>query len=60
MDALIANLIGRREALAKALRLTAGLCGVCLTGGLLDLLTGCTRAPITGREQLIFFSEDRK
>ena len=58
MDALIANLIGRREALAKALRLTAGLCGVCLTGGLLDLLTGCTRAPITGREQLIFFSEE--
>ncbi len=58
MDALIANLIGRREALAKALRLTAGLCGVCLTGSLLDLLTGCTRAPITGREQLIFFSEE--
>ena len=58
MDALIANMIGRREALAKALRLTAGLCGVCLTGGLLDLLTGCTRAPITGREQLIFFSEE--
>jgi len=58
MDALIAKLIGRREALAKALRLTAGLCVVCLTGGLLDLLTGCTRAPITGREQLIFFSEE--
>ena len=51
-------MIGRRDALAKALRLTAGLCGVCLTGGLLDLLLGCTRAPITGREQLIFFSEE--
>ena len=58
MDALIANLIGRREALSKGLRLTAGLCGACLTGSLLDLLTGCTRAPITGREQLIFFSEE--
>jgi len=58
MDAMIATMMSRREALAKALRLTAGLCGVCLTGSLLDLLTGCTRAPITGREQLIFFSEE--
>src|SRR3989475_10786247 len=58
MDPLIADMIGRRDALAKVLRLTTGLCGVCLTGGLLDLLMGCTRAPITGREQLIFFSEE--
>jgi predicted Zn-dependent protease len=60
MDALIADRIGRRDALAKALRLTAGLCGVCVTGGLLDLLQGCTRAPVTGREQIIFYSEERE
>ena len=60
MDALNAHLIGRREALAKALRLTAGLCGTCLTGGLADLLTGCTRAPVTGREQIIFYSEEKE
>ncbi len=60
MDAVIAHTIGRRDALAKALRLTAGLCGVCLTGSLLDLLTGCTRAPVTGREQLIFYSEEKE
>jgi len=58
MDAVNAHRMRRREALATTLRLTAGLCGMGLTGGLLDLLTGCTRAPITGREQLIFFSEE--
>ena len=58
MDAVNAHRMGRREALATTLRLTAGLCGMSLTGGLLDVLTGCTRAPITGREQLIFFSEE--
>ena len=60
MDTLIAHLIGRREALTKALRLTAGLYGACLTGGLADLLTGCTRAPVTGREQIIFYSEEKE
>jgi metalloendopeptidase OMA1, mitochondrial len=60
MDALIVEIIGRRDALAKALRLTTGLCGACLTGGLLDLLTGCARAPITGREQIIFYSEEKE
>jgi len=30
MDPLIADMIGRRDALAKVLRLTTGLCGVCL------------------------------
>lgn len=60
MDAVIAHMLGRRDALAKALRLTAGLCGVCLMGGLLDLLAGCTRAPVTGREQLIFYSEEKE
>jgi len=51
-------MIGRREALARALRLAAGTCGLCLTGGVLELLAGCTRAPVTNREQLIFFSEE--
>ncbi len=60
MDPLITDMMGRREALAKALRLTAGLCGVCLTGSLLDLLLGCTRAPVTGREQIIFYSEEKE
>ena len=53
MDALI----GRREALARALRLAVGTCGLCLTGGLLGA-GSCTRAPVTNREQLIFFSEE--
>lgn len=58
MDALI----GRREALARVLRLTAGIGGVCLAGGLLDTLSGCTRAPVTGREQFILpnFTEERE
>lgn len=54
MDAVI----GRREALARALRLAAGTCGLCLTGGVLELLAGCSRTPVTNREQLIFFSEE--
>lgn len=58
MDALI----GRREALAKALRLTAGIGGACLAGGLLETVAGCTRAPVTGREQFILpnFTEERE
>jgi predicted Zn-dependent protease len=50
--------IGRREALLQVVRLTAGTCGLCLSGGLLSQLYGCYRAPVTGRDQLIFFSED--
>src|SRR6266508_1802220 len=53
MDAVI----GRREALARALRLAAGTCGLCLTGSLLGA-GSCTRAPVTGRDQLIFYSEE--
>lgn len=55
-------LIGRREALAKALRLTARLGGVCVTGGLLEVLAGCIRAPVTGREQFILpnYTEDKE
>ncbi len=58
MDALI----GRREALAKALRLTAGIGGACLAGGLLAALSGCTRAPVTGREQFILpnYTEEKE
>ena len=50
--------IGRREALARVARLTAGTCGLCLTGGFLAQLSGCYKAPGTARDQLIFFSED--
>ena len=50
--------IGRREALARVARLTAGTCGLCLSGGLLAQLSGCYKAPGTARDQLIFFSED--
>ncbi len=54
--------IGRREALAKALRLTAGIGGACLTGGLMEALSGCTRAPMTGREQFILpnYTEEKE
>lgn len=55
-------MIGRREALARALRISAGLGGLCLTGGLLETLSGCTRAPVTGREQFILptFTEEKE
>jgi predicted Zn-dependent protease len=57
---MIEDRIGRREALQRALRLAGGVCGLCLTGGLLGTLAGCYRAPVTGREQLIFYSEERE
>jgi metalloendopeptidase OMA1, mitochondrial len=50
--------ISRREALAYVARLTAGACGLCLSGGILSQLYGCYKAPGTARDQLIFFSED--
>jgi len=55
-------MIGRREALARALWLAKGVCGLSLTGGLLDALAGCTRAPVTGREQFILpnFTEEKE
>ena len=57
MDAVI----GRREALARAFRLAAGIGGVCLTGGLLGA-GSCSRAPVTGREQFILpnFTEEKE
>jgi len=59
MDAMSIR-IGRREALARVARLTAGTCGLCLSGGFLSQLYGCYRAPGTARDQLIFFSEDKE
>lgn len=54
MDAVM----DRREALVRSLRMTAGVCGLWMTGGLLGAIASCTRAPITGRDQLNFFSEE--
>ena len=56
----MSDAVGRREALSRVLRLTAGACGWCLAGGLGEVLQGCHRAPVTGREQLIFFSEEQE
>ncbi|TSA00106.1 MAG: M48 family peptidase [Nitrospiraceae bacterium] len=58
MDAVI----GRREALARALWLAKGICGLSLTGGLMEALSGCTRAPVTGREQFILpnYTEEKE
>ena len=55
-------MIRRREALARALWLAKGICGLSLAGGLLDILSGCTRAPVTGREQFILpnFTEEKE
>jgi len=55
-------MIGRREALARALWLAKGICGLSLSGGLLEALSGCTRAPVTGREQFILpnFTEEKE
>ncbi len=50
--------IGRRDALSQVARLTAGVCGLCLSGSVLSQLYGCYKAPGTARDQLIFFSED--
>jgi metalloendopeptidase OMA1, mitochondrial len=57
MDAMN-DTIGRREALGRVARLTAGACGLCLSGSVLSQLYGCYKAPGTARDQLIFFSED--
>ena len=41
-------------------RYGAGTCGLCLSGGFLASLAACYRAPTTGRDQLIFFSEEKE
>ncbi|MEK7221673.1 MAG: M48 family metallopeptidase [Nitrospirota bacterium] len=58
MDAVI----GRREALARALWLAKGICGLSLTGGLMEALSGCTRASVTGRDQFILpnYTEEKE
>jgi predicted Zn-dependent protease len=54
--------IGRRDALCRALRLAAGACGLYATGGLLGALEGCSRAPVTGRDQFILpnYTEEKE
>jgi predicted Zn-dependent protease len=59
MDAVTPD-IGRREALVRLVRLTAGTCGLCLSSSLLASLYGCYKAPGTARDQLIFFSEEKE
>jgi len=62
MDGRREDVVGRREALARAFRLTVGVGGTCLTGGLMEALSGCTRAPVTGREQFILpnYTEEKE
>jgi predicted Zn-dependent protease len=63
MDKFLAAPVGRRAMLYLGARWTLGLCGVLGTAGafgLLESLTGCVRAPGTGRDQLIFLSEEKE
>lgn len=54
--------IGRREALDRTMRLAAGTCGLFAAGGFLEFLEGCSRAPITGRDQFILpnYTEEKE
>jgi metalloendopeptidase OMA1, mitochondrial len=54
------ELVSRREALARLFHYGTAVCGVCLSGGLFGTLASCYRAPTTGRDQLIFFSEEKE
>jgi metalloendopeptidase OMA1, mitochondrial len=59
----LATPIGRRALLYLGARAAAGLCMALGTGAALSLfssLAGCYRAPGTGRDQLIFFSEEKE
>src|SRR5207247_2016866 len=56
----IGYLEGGIVAATKLAGLTGARGGVGLTGSLVDLLMGCTRAPVTGREQIIFYSEEKE
>jgi len=61
-DAL-ATPIGRRALLCLGTRGAMGVCMALGTGAALSLfssLAGCYRAPGTGRDQLIFFSEEKE
>lgn len=55
--------VSRRTLLSLGVRGIAGLYAACGTGvaaGLVSALAGCYRAPGTGRDQLIFFSEEKE
>lgn len=49
--------VGRRDVLRLGVRAALGLVAA---GGLLPYMAGCYRAPGTGREQLIFISEEKE
>jgi predicted Zn-dependent protease len=59
----LATPIGRRALLYLGARGAVGVCTALGTGaalGLFSSLAGCYRAPGTGRDQLIFFSEEKE
>jgi predicted Zn-dependent protease len=63
-DSSLRELVSRREAMSRLIHFGADyggiVCGLCLSGGLLSSLAACYRAPTTGRDQLIFFSEEKE
>jgi len=60
MNRLFSTPIGRRALLAHGARGAMGLLGMGAAAGLISTLGGCYRAPGTGRDQLIFFSEEKE
>ena len=63
IDRVFGSVVGRRAALALGARTVAGLTAALGAGAALSLfssLAGCYRAPGTGRDQLIFFSEEKE
>ena len=63
VERALATPIGRRALLFLGARGAAGACIAIGTGAALSLfssLAGCYRAPGTGRDQLIFFSEEKE
>ena len=63
VDQLLCKAVSRRAMLSLGLRGFAGLHVACSTGlaaALVSALGGCYRAPGTGRDQLIFFSEEKE
>jgi predicted Zn-dependent protease len=63
VERALATPIGRRALLYLGVRGAVGVCMAIGTGAALSLfssLAGCYRAPGTGRDQLIFFSEEKE
>lgn len=63
LERVLATPIGRRALLYLGVRGAVGVCMAIGTGAALSLfssLAGCYRAPGTGRDQLIFFSEEKE